>query len=193
MAFGKRFTSGDVENIKRKRNEYYSSKKEFADKTGIKIKPSKKGEIASESFSIYESDFDINSITPKFIFDIEPCPAPRMTQSDKWKTDINHPDPKKRQRPSVKRYFDFKNELKRQCEINGYMLESVLNICFIKQMPESWSEKKKNQHDGRPHLSRPDRDNFLKAFQDSFNADDGFVWDGRTIKIWGRSSCIIVF
>ena len=45
------------------------------------------------------------------VFDIVPFPAPRMTKSDKWKTNPNHPDPLKRQRVPVTKYFAFKNKI----------------------------------------------------------------------------------
>ncbi len=40
-----------------------------------------------------------------FLFDVIPMGAPRMTQSDRWKTNPNHVDPRKRQRTSVTSYF----------------------------------------------------------------------------------------
>jgi Holliday junction resolvase RusA-like endonuclease len=46
--------------------------------------------------------------------------------------------------------------------------------------------------EGQRHQGRPDRDNLLKAFQDAFDGDDGFVWDGRTTKVWGRIGHIVV-
>lgn len=126
-------------------------------------------------------------------FDISPVAAPRMTQSDKWKIDPHHSDPNKRQRVPVAKYFTFRNNLLSQCAVNGYKLTKILNILFIVPMPETWSKKKKLAMNNQPHLCRPDRDNFLKAFQDSFTGDDGYVYDGRTIKLWGNKGEIIIF
>jgi len=64
-------------------------------------------------------------IAPLYIFVIDPIPAPRMSQSDKWKTDPNHPDPKKRQRKPVENYFRFKNRLVSLCKVSGYKLTKI--------------------------------------------------------------------
>lgn len=129
----------------------------------------------------------------KYVFPVTPCPAPRMTRSDKWKLDPNHYNPKKRQRPCVTRYFGFRDQLRQICRKQGYELTSVLDIAFLIEMPKSWSNKKKIRTNLTPHQSRPDRDNYLKAFQDSFDGDDGFVYDGRTVKLWSFEPMIIIF
>jgi len=118
----------------------------------------------------------------KYEFNIEPIAAPRMTQRDKWA-----------KRKCVTKYFGFRNKFLLQANVKGFDLPDVLNILFIISMPKSWSKKKKNMMCHTPHKSRPDRDNYLKAVQDSFNKDDGYVWDGRTIKIWGYTGKIIIF
>jgi Holliday junction resolvase RusA-like endonuclease len=128
-----------------------------------------------------------------FCFKVVPCSAVRMTYRDRIFTNPNHPDPKKRQRPAVTKYFTFKNEILWTAKKIGYTLTPVLNILFIVPMPESWSKKKKTKMLNQPHMQRPDRDNYLKAFQDSFEGDDGFVWDGQTTKIWGEEGEIIVY
>lgn len=122
----------------------------------------------------------INKI--RFVLDVAPCSAPRMSQSDKWK-----------RRPIVTKYFAFKDELRLKCGLVGYDLEEVLDIAFVVEMPKSWSKKKRSEMLYERHLQRPDRDNFLKAFQDAFLGDDGFVADGRTLKIWGNKAEIIIF
>ena len=128
-----------------------------------------------------------------YTFDIDPCPAPRMTRSDKWKLDPNHPDPKKRQRECVRKYFAFKNFIKWESFNKKYKLSEILNIIFIIPMPESWSKKKRLQMDGQPHKVKPDCDNMEKSWLDSFDGDDGFVWNIHAIKIWGLKGQIIVF
>lgn len=57
-------------------------------------------------------------------------------------------------------------------------------------MPPSWSEKKKQAFDGKPHQVRPDADNYLKAFMDALCKDDSYVWDARVIKYWAREGRI---
>jgi len=116
-----------------------------------------------------------------FEFRVLPCPAPRMTRADAWKN-----------RPCVLRYRRFRDDLRLGAKKIGYTLQPILNITFILPMPESWSAKKRLAMNGTPHQQRPDRDNLLKAFQDTFEGDDGFVWDGRTTKLWGEVGKIIV-
>jgi len=132
-------------------------------------------------------------ISPQYIIDMPPFPAPRMSRSDQWKTDPNHKDPKKRQRVCVTRYWANKNRLMEICAKSGYNLTPVLNIAFFVEMPESWSMKKKREMLFTKHQQRPDRDNYLKAFQDSFPFDDGFVWDGRSLKVWSDKPMIVIF
>lgn len=132
-------------------------------------------------------------ITPQYIIDMPPFPAPRMSSSDKWKTNPEHPDPEKRQRVCVTRYWANKKRLMEICAKSGYNLTPVFNIAFFVEMPESWSIKKKREKLFTKHQQRPDRDNYLKAFQDSFPFDDGFVWDGRTLKVWSDKPMIVIF
>lgn len=130
---------------------------------------------------------------PILFIAIPPSSAPRMTQRDGMYLDPNHPDPKKRQRVCVTKYFDFKNSFKSECSRLNVKLTEVLNICFIVPMPESWSKSKRDRMRYEPHKQRPDRDNYLKAYQDAFGADDGYVYDGRTLKIWGETGGMIIF
>ncbi|MCP6014317.1 RusA family crossover junction endodeoxyribonuclease [Klebsiella pneumoniae] len=53
-------------------------------------------------------------------------------------------------------------------------------------MPQSWSQKKRAQYAGRPHQSKPDCDNMLKALMDALYEDDSHVWDCRITQIWAR-------
>lgn len=121
------------------------------------------------------------AVAKAYVFHVSPCPAPRMTRADAWKD-----------RPCVLRYRQFRDELRREATRVGYTLQPVLHITFVLPMPESWSARKREKMVGLPHRGRPDRDNLLKAFQDTFGGDDGFVWDGRTTKVWGQSGQIIV-
>lgn len=114
--------------------------------------------------------------------EVEPNTAPRMTRSDAWK-----------KRPCVMQYRGFKDEFRAACNVQGYQLEEVLDIVFIIPMPKSWSKKEKQEKFLTKHLPKPDRDNLLKAVQDAFNANDSFVWDGRTTKLWGYFGSIIIY
>jgi len=133
------------------------------------------------------------SITPKLILEMMPCPAPRMTQSDKWKTNPDHYDPRKRQRPRVTRYFLFKNEFNALMLKHKFTLNDNFNVCFIMPIPDSYSKKKKQSLLYTPHKQKPDRDNLLKSVQDASGMDDGHFWDGRVTKIWGEKPMIIFY
>lgn len=61
-------------------------------------------------------------------------------------------------------------------EIVGYQwkegqLEGALSVTieFWMPIPKSWSEKKKREYEGVPHISRPDLDNMTKLILDSLN------------------------
>lgn len=127
------------------------------------------------------------------VFDIVPFPAPRMTNSDKWKTDPNHPDPKKRQRIPVFKYFAFKNELKSLLGNENIGLTDEINLIFVLPMANSWSLKKKKIMNKTPHKQKPDWDNLAKAFCDSFGIDDSHVWNARVTKFWGYQGAIIIY
>jgi len=118
----------------------------------------------------------------EYRFDINPCPAPRMTASDKW----NH-------RPAVKKYFAYRNELKYLCYINN--IESIPSvwdsIIFEIPMPKSWSRKSKKEKNGKPHTQRPDLDNLLKGFLDGLCKEDNYVHTIRKLsKVWGETGSI---
>lgn len=121
-----------------------------------------------------------------YYFDVNPYPSPRMTRSDQWRTGD-------KQRNSVKKYFAFRDQFKRECERHDYSLSKILNVCIIVPFPKSYSYKKRDDLRYEYHQLRPDRDNYLKAIQDSFAGDDGFVCDGRTLKIWGNKGGILIF
>lgn len=52
----------------------------------------------------------------------------------------------------------------------------ALKVIFEYEMPipSSWSQKRQKYALGKPHISRPDIDNFVKFTSDTFN---GFVWE----------------
>jgi Holliday junction resolvase RusA-like endonuclease len=126
-------------------------------------------------------------------FNITPFPAPRMTKSDKWKTDPNHPDPNKRQRVPVFKYFQFKNKLKELLGNENIGLTDELKLIFVLPMANSWSKNKKKLMNKTPHKQKPDFDNLAKAFCDSFGIDDSHVWNARISKFWGYKGAIIIY
>ncbi|OAT14605.1 endodeoxyribonuclease [Buttiauxella gaviniae ATCC 51604] len=45
---------------------------------------------------------------------------------------------------------------------------------------------------GKPHQSKPDCDNMLKALMDALFDDDSSIWDCRITKVWGEKGQIII-
>jgi Holliday junction resolvase RusA-like endonuclease len=119
---------------------------------------------------------------PKYEFDIIPYPAPRMTQSDKWA-----------KRDRVTKYFAFRDEFILKSNLNGFKLSETLKIVFVIPMPETWTKKKKIEMNFKPHQQKPDIDNLTKSILDSFNKDDGFVFNIHAIKYWGKKGKILVY
>lgn len=101
-----------------------------------------------------------------------------MTQRDKWA-----------KRPSVQRYFAFRDEV----QLRGVRLpEAGAHVAFVMPMPKSWSKQKREIMQGQPHQQKPDIDNLAKALLDAVFADDCRVWDARWSKVWGEQGEIIV-
>lgn len=112
------------------------------------------------------------------LYPIDPVPAPRQVRSDAWKPS-----------PRVLRYRAFKDELK----IKGLQIpEDFHHFVFVIAMPTSWSQRKTDEHEGRPHRQTPDRDNLEKAVLDAHFGEDCHVWNGQTTKIWGRMGMLLV-
>ena len=126
------------------------------------------------------------------IIDVTPMGAVRMTKSDTWKLDPNHADPRKRQRDAVRRYFEYKNKVVSSCNECGYCLGETLDIIFYLPMPNSWSKKKKEAHQFKPHQSRPDIDNLLKAFMDALKKEDSDVWKVTAEKRYSYTGFIVI-
>ena len=119
-----------------------------------------------------------------YTFGINPVSKPRMVRSDKWK-----------KRDVTDNYWAFKTELKLNANLQGLktLPSEIESLLFIVPMPDSWSEKKKKEHDGMPHIQRPDLDNFLKGIQDCLCSEDSHIWKISNLsKIWGRQGQIII-
>lgn len=57
-----------------------------------------------------------------------------------------------------------------------------VELTFHMPIPASWSKKKKEEHEGRPHINTPDVDNLVKGFFDAVNK---FIWvdDNQVFKV----------
>ncbi|MGP0674847.1 RusA family crossover junction endodeoxyribonuclease, partial [Citrobacter freundii] len=45
---------------------------------------------------------------------------------------------------------------------------------------------------GKPHQTKPDFDNMMKALMDAIYEDDAHIWDSRVTKLWGERGQIII-
>lgn len=140
-----------------------------------------------------QTDYEIDYDRKFWLFDVIPVGAVRMTQSDKWKTNPNHSDPKKRQREAVQKYFEYKDKVREQAQLMKFHLQGVLEIVFLVPMPFTWSEKKKVRHNRKPVETRPDIDNYVKAFMDALETEDGFVWKVIAEKRYSYKGSILVY
>lgn len=112
------------------------------------------------------------------VYPVAPVSKPRMTQRDKWA-----------KRKPVLEYYAYKDELR----MRGVQLpESGYHVIFVIEVPASWSARKKLEAYGKPHQSKPDKDNLEKGLMDALFEDDSKVWDGRVTKIWGPSGAIAI-
>jgi len=109
----------------------------------------------------------------KFDFVGSPMGKPRMTQRDKWK-----------KRDVVERYYALKDQLNSQANKQHYTPGNSLRIFFYIQMPESWSKKKRDSLNGKPHQQKPDIDNLVKAFLDCLVKEDKGVYHIEATKYW---------
>jgi Holliday junction resolvase RusA-like endonuclease len=146
------------------------------------------------SLEINEQEpYKLNDERKFYLFDIVPISAPRMTQSDRWKINPEHPDINKRQRPVVTKYFAYKNELVLQGKMMNYEIKPILDVLFIIPMPNSWSMKQKEKMNGLPCKVKPDTDNLLKAIKDTFCDNDSHIWKETAEKRWGFKGSVIIF
>lgn len=63
-------------------------------------------------------------------------------------------------------------------------------VNFVIPMPASWSESKKAKMVLKPHTSKPDVDNLLKALLDACFESDSHIHDIRATKMWGYTGCV---
>ena len=118
---------------------------------------------------------------PVYTFHVTPCPAPRMSQRDRWA-----------KRPCVLRYFAYRDAVQAQAFEQAFRLPADLAVTFVLPMPASWSAKRRRLADGLAHQGRPDLDNLCKAFLDAMASEDGYVWRLRAEKRWGIKGKVVV-
>jgi len=137
--------------------------------------------------------YQIDNTRRYYVFDIIPIGKPRMTQSDKWKTNPDHPDPNKRKREVIVRYHAWQDILRYQAEQVGFELKIPYEAVYFMPMPKSWSKKKKEKHIGMPHKNKSDIDNISKGIFDTLHSKDQEIWSEDVKKIWAYNGSIVVF
>jgi Holliday junction resolvase RusA-like endonuclease len=118
---------------------------------------------------------------PTVTHTILPISAPRQVKSDKWNPSQH-----------VLNYRAFRDEVALR---RIHVPTRGAAIVFVLPMPESWSQKKRDAMRGKPHESKPDLDNLLKALIDAVyrNQCDGKVSNYAGLdKIWGDVGQIII-
>lgn len=114
-------------------------------------------------------------LSKEFAIDIDPVPAPRMTQRDKFA-------PSER----VERYYDYRNEL---LELVGeHPVPDELHCVFHIAMPESWSHKQRKAFLGKGQRTcgKGDVDNLFKAVADALFKQDSGIWIASQKKLWSE-------
>lgn len=105
---------------------------------------------------------------------------PRQTRSDKWK-----------KRKCVLEYRAFCDELR--LKLRDFKLGDSYSVEFGLPMPKSFSKKKRLSLAGKPHQSKPDLDNLVKALNDalrSFGEDDSSIFEISAKKVWDEEGFI---
>ena len=125
----------------------------------------------------------------KVILNITPQTHVRATQGDS----IFFRIPREKLRPSglsrllrLEKYNQYKVDLLAESKAKSFVMPPQgASITFFIPVPVSWSKKKKKQHHGMLHQSKPDLDNLLKAFGDSLISEDKYIAHyGELSKRW---------
>jgi Holliday junction resolvase RusA-like endonuclease len=85
----------------------------------------------------------------------------------------------------LERYNAYKVALLAQAKEKKFEIPAAgLSVTFFIPMPKSWSQKKKNAHNGLLMQSRPDIDNLIKSFCDSLCSEDKYIANISATKRW---------
>ena len=118
-------------------------------------------------------------------YKINPFPAVRVN----WK--------KGRFSPRAINYHNNMNNLRDIIDLWEYTRQEVVealiygkySLIFIIKIPDTWSKKKKEEMNWKPHRQSPDTDNLFKAFTDTVfyknERNDKEVYSIKARKYWG--------
>lgn len=91
----------------------------------------------------------------------------------------------KNRRRSLRKYYDYKSALRHEAaRCNFNVPQDNFWLKFFVPMPQSWSQKKKNEMCFELHRNKSDIDNLCKAFFDSLVPKDQVISDYRATKWW---------
>jgi len=121
----------------------------------------------------------------KLVFKIPPVPAsrPRVTQYGAYYN---------------KTYDQFRKDMSKLLmgKVTLYAEPLRLDVTFFKEIPKSYSKKRRDEMDGTYINVTPDLDNFEKAIYDSLNGcvwkDDCQIVEHTTRKIWAKDEPRII-
>jgi Holliday junction resolvase RusA-like endonuclease len=124
----------------------------------------------------------------KVILNITPQTHVRATQNDA----IFFRIPRNKLRPAglkrllrLEKYNEYKVELLAEAKKKRFDVPAAgLHLTFFIPCPKSWTDKKKREHHGRLHQSRPDLDNLIKGWGDALLSEDKFIANISATKRW---------
>jgi Holliday junction resolvase RusA-like endonuclease len=109
----------------------------------------------------------------------QPVPKPRQTDADRFLVG-------KRARPCVARFRAWADRARRAFDDGELLPKNIeaLTVRFYLEMPDSWSNSKRLQNDGRRHFNSPDIDNLVKAVMDALIENDEIIAELHASKFW---------
>ncbi|MCS6297210.1 MAG: RusA family crossover junction endodeoxyribonuclease [Nitrospira sp.] len=119
----------------------------------------------------------------------QPMGKPRMTRKDQFLTQKRtfRTEADARRAEKLRQYFDWCNGARAQAQTpDGITLDrpTALSVRAYLAMPASWSQKKKTQQIGAPHVVTPDGDNILKGICDALFVNDQMIYRKIIEKRW---------
>ena len=128
--------------------------------------------ICTKSIAVKSTHVDNSFETISFTVNGKSVGKPRMTRRDQWI-----------KRPCVLRYRDYCDRIRSAAGSIPPNPDKIQVVVYI-AVPKSWSKKKKAEMDEKPHRSKPDADNLLKAVVDGMFKEDSCIWSKLIEKFW---------